>query len=346
MTARRKSGGSLFQLEGVRKREEYAHRIRKYEKILILIMLLSFVVFIVIAAVAIFNEGVSAFVSNVESINLFYYFISFLIVFAGYAMRFPKWEMYIRNLGVKIDRTKNFMIYLSMYSMDVTPGRWGRAIVSYTINKLTKVKFSKTFPAVVADIFTDFAGFVVVTVGAAFLVSQYVLVSIGASLLLLIPFIFLYSRTAYNLFRDRLRTHRFFEKLFEVGDRYFKHNKLLGKKAYAYSMLYTIPAMILNGLSLYFVMLAFGVNVGVGYIPTVVFVLSLATMLGMVSGIPANIGVTDATLIGFLVTFFGGMGVTLGLASVITIFTRLVTIWFVQLFGFASLAYTLKYWQA
>ena len=40
---------------------------------------------------------------------------------------------------------------------------------------------------------------------------------------------------------------------------YFENKKLLDTYAYAYSMIYTIPAMFLNGLALYFVMLAFGV---------------------------------------------------------------------------------------
>jgi len=341
----KRSRGPAFGLGDIKKSSDYRNRIRGYEKILILIMLLSFVVFIAIAAFAILNEGVDTFVHSVESINLFYYMIAVIVVFAGYALRFPKWEMYTKRLGVKIERRKNFMIYLSMYSMDITPGRWGRAIVSYTINRLTNVKFSKTFPAVVADIFTDFAGFAIVAVASALLVKQYVLVSIVASSLLLIPFIFLYNKSAYSLFSTRLRKYAMFKKLFEVGDKYFVHNKLLGKRVYFYSMLYTIPAMILGGLSLYFVMLAFGINVGYAYLPTIIFISSISTMLGMVTGLPGNIGVTDATLLGFLVAFFGGFGITLGLASVITIFSRLVNIWFVQLFGFSSLAYTLRYWK-
>ncbi|MGI0141063.1 MAG: lysylphosphatidylglycerol synthase transmembrane domain-containing protein [Candidatus Micrarchaeales archaeon] len=341
----KKAKRSILSLGDIHGHSDYRNRIHGYERIIILIMLLSFVVFAAIAIFGILNAGVATFVKNVESINLFYYLIAVVVVFSGYVLRFPKWEMYIKRLGVKIDRKKNFMIYLSMYSMDITPGRWGRAIVSYTINRLTNVKFSRTFPAVVADIFTDFAGFAIVAVAAAFLVHQYVLVALVASSMLLIPFVFLYSKTAYSIFSTRLRKNKLFSKLFEVGDKYFIHNKLLGKKVYLYSMVYTIPAMIINGLGLYFVMLAFGINVGIAYIPTIIFISSISTMLGMVTGLPANIGVTDATLLGFLVAFFGGFGVDIGLASVITIFSRLVQIWFVQLFGFLSLGYTLRYWK-
>ncbi|MDE1762580.1 MAG: hypothetical protein KGH78_05350, partial [Candidatus Micrarchaeota archaeon] len=90
----KKSRGVGFGLGDIKRSSDYRERIRGYEKILILIMLLSFVVFIAIAAFAILNEGVDTFVKSVESINLFYYLIAVVVVFAGYAVRFPKWEMY------------------------------------------------------------------------------------------------------------------------------------------------------------------------------------------------------------------------------------------------------------
>ena len=336
-----KGRGSLSGGKG----KEYKQNITKYEKILAAIIGISFLVFVVLAAIAIYKIGFGSFISIVRSINLYYYSIALLVVFLAYVVRYPKWEMYMDRLGVRLSRTKNFLIYLSMYSMDITPGRWGRVIVSYTINKITRVKFSKTFPAVVADIFTDFAGFAFVAIAAAFLVHEYVLVAVVASLLLLIPFVFLYNKRAYSIFSTRLRNRRFFKRLFEVGDKYFKHNQLLDKRVYVYSMIYTIPSMAINAASLYFVMLAFGVNVGIVYMPTIIFVFSISTLLGMLTGLPANLGITDATLFGFLITSFGGLGIGIGLASVITIFARMANVWFVQVFGFSSLAYTRRYWK-
>ena len=334
-----------MNLGDITEKSDYRSRIKKYERVLIGILVFSFLVFLVIAGFAIYKEGLGTFVSIVESINLTYYGLALLVVFAAYVIRYPKWALYMKSLGVKLDRTKNFMIYLSMYSMDITPGIWGRAVVSYTINRITGTRVSKTFPAIVADIFTDFAGFAVVAIVAAFIVKQYVLVAIIITVLLLIPFIFLYSKSAYSLFRDRLRKKRFFVRMFAFGDKYFKHNKLLSKRVYAYSMLYTVPSMALNAISLYFVMLAFGVHVGIVYLPLIIFIFTMSTLLGMVTGLPANLGVTDAALFGFLIAAFGSLGVGVALASVITIFSRIANVWFVQLFGFSSLAYTIRYWK-
>jgi uncharacterized protein (TIRG00374 family) len=345
LKSRRENALNIASIEKIEAEVDYKRRIKRIEYILASILLGSLIVFGFIAISAVLNEGFSNFVKAITSINFFYYGIALLIIFSSYLLRFPKWEYYLKKLRVKIPRRKNFIIYLSMYSMDITPGRWGRAVVSYTINKLTKVKFSKTFPAVVADIFTDFLGFAIICVFFAFFVHKYILISLIITAILLLPFVFLYHEKPFTYLKSKLSRFRSMKSFFEVGELYFKNNKLLGKDAYWYSMLYTIPSMFLNGLSLYFVMLSFGVNVGINNIPTIVFIFASSLIFGMITGIPANLGVTDGAMLSALVAFFGGIGVNFGLASLITIFFRIATVWFVEFFGFLALIYTFRYWK-
>ena len=335
----------LGSVGSLRKGHDYVARMNRISKIVMTLLLVSFAVFIIIAALAILKMGVSNFFATIKSINAFYYSLAILTVFLGYLMRFPKWSIYMDKLGIKIGLKKNFMIYLSMYSMELTPGRWGRAIVSYTINKLTKVKFARTFPAVVADIFTDFLGFVILLLGSAFLMHKYILPSLVISALLIVPFVFLYVRKPFEFIRKKFSKSKRLRGFLEVGSLYFKSNKLLDKSAYASSLGYTVPSMFLNGVSLYFVILAFGIHLDPGFIPTVIFIYATSVVLGMISGIPGALGVTDAVLLAALVGFLGGAGISFGLASVITIFFRISTLWFVELFGFAALSYTFRYWK-
>lgn len=345
VATKKADNASIRSIGKIEHEEDYRRRITRLRYVLGSMLAFSAVVFLVIAGLAVLNEGVSAFVKTVESINLLYYMLALLILFLGYLIRFPKWEIYIRRLGIKIDRTKNFLVYLSMYSMDITPGRWGRAVVGVTVNRLTGAKFGKTFPAIVADIFTDFLGFVILALIALAFVRQHVLVSIVAAALLLLPFIFMYHRKPFEFVKRKLSRFSFMKKFFEVGDLYFKENKRLGGDVYVYSIIYTVPAMFLNSVSFYFIMLAFGVPVTLSYLPLVVFIFTSATLFGMLSGVPGTLGVTDAVLLGYLIAFFGPLGVTFGIASVITIFSRIANIWFVQLFGGASLGYTFRYWK-
>ncbi len=335
----------LESMGSMKKSHDYAARMNRISRIVVTLLLISFIVFVMIAALAILKMGISTFFATIKSINAFYYSMALLVIFLGYIARFPKWSIYMRKLGIKVGLKKNFMIYLSMYSMELTPGRWGRAIVSYTINKLTKVKFARTFPAVVADIFTDFLGFVILLLASAFLMHRYIVPSLVISAILIVPFVFLYVRRPFEFIKKKFSKSKRLSSFLRVGSLYFKSNKLLDKSAYASSLGYTVPAMFLNGVSLYFVILAFGVHLNPGFIPTVIFIYATSVILGMISGIPGALGVTDAALLAALVGFLGGAGISFGLASVITIFFRIATLWFVELFGFGALSYTFRYWK-
>lgn len=340
-----KNAFSIGDIDKIEKGIEYERRIGRIRLLITIILIVSFAVFVAIAALAILNEGYSKFVSALYSMNVYYFLLALLVIFIGYIIRYPKWHLYMQKLKVKIPTRINFMVYLSMYSMDITPGRWGRAVVSYTINKLTGIKFAVTFPAVVADIFTDFLGFVVILLATTILLHKFVALSITITMLLLIPFVFIYVKRPFEYVKRKFGHVKRLKSVFEAGDVYFKNNKLLTGGAYVYSMVYTIPAMFLNGLALYYVMLGFGVPLTPADIPTVLFIFTSSLILGMVSGLPATLGITDAALIGYLLLFFPST-ITIGLAAIITIFFRFASIWFVQGFGSLALLNTMKYWHA
>ncbi|MGC8479844.1 MAG: lysylphosphatidylglycerol synthase transmembrane domain-containing protein [Candidatus Micrarchaeia archaeon] len=324
--------------------DENQIKFAKAKKIIILMMSISLLIFLVIAFVAVLNEGLSKFVLSILSINPFYFLISILVIFLGYVMRYPKWELYLKRLGIRIKRNTNFMIYLSMYSMDMTPGRWGRGVVAYTVNRITKTKFGKVLPAVIADNFTDFLGFAVLSLIMAFLVNKYLDVSLFITFLLLIPFLFLFNKKPFEFVKSRFGHIRFLRGFFKEGLLYFKNVHYLGLDVYLYSMIYTIPSMFMNGLALYFVILSTGITLGISAIPVVVFIYTSSLLIGVITGIPGALGVTDTALISYLLVFFSSSGIDFGMASLITILFRIVSLWFVEGFGFASLIYTLKYW--
>ncbi len=323
----------------------YLRRFKKARSIILVILAASLFVFVLVALFGILNEGAGRFVATLFSINIAYYALAFAVLFSGYLLRFPKWEYYMKKLKVRIKRWDNFVVYLSLYSMDITPGRWGRSVVSYTINKISGVKFAKTFSAVVADIFTDFLGFAILALFAAVLLHKYESVSIVIAAVLLLPFIFLFNRGPFMLIERHFGHIKRLGGFFSMGHAYFKNNRMLGRNAYVYSMLFTIPSQFINGLALYLVILSFGIKMGVAYIPAVLFIYSSSLLLGMITGIPATLGVTDAALVGYLTIFFSGLGINIGTATLITIFFRIVSVWFVEGFGFAAFFYSMRYWK-
>ena len=341
----------IEDMDDIRAAKQYRKAVGSARSAVYIIFALSLLTFVAIAALAMYKEGVNAFVETFESVNLRYFALALGIILFSYTIRYPKWALYLKRLGVRIPLWKNFVIYMSMYSMDVTPGRWGRAIVSYTMNKLSGVHFARTFPAVVADIFTDFLGFAVITDVAAIAVGRFVFVALLITTILMVPFFFVYVQRPFDYvkskfvkYRSRWGALRRLDAIFSTATLYFKHNRKLGFGTFVYSMLITIPSMFLNGMALYVTMLAFGIPLNFSQIPIVMFIFSSSLVLGMVTGIPGTLGVTDAALIGQLQIFFPA---TIGLsaASAITIFFRIASVWFVQGFGLVALIYTMRYWK-
>lgn len=347
----RRKGVNLKTMDTIKSKGQYKSAVNSARSAVFFILFLSFLVFVAIAAYAVWQEGVSNFVHTLESVNLEYFVAALALIFVSYAMRFPKWSLYLQRLGVKIPTGRNFVIYLSMYSMDITPGRWGRAIVSYTINRLSNVKFAVTFPAVVADIFTDFLGFAIITDATALIVGKFVVLSFVITFLLIVPFLFVYIqrpfeyvKKKYLKFRNRFRLLKKLDIVVSTADLYFKHNKKLGIGPFLYSMALTIPSMFFNGMALFLIIESFGVPLNGSSVATVLFIFSSSLVLGMITGIPGTLGVTDAALVSQLQIFFPGV-IDLGMASAITILFRIASVWFVEGFGFAAFLYTLRYWK-
>lgn len=349
--ADRKNSRKIDGVKGIRSRKDYRKAVASARKAVIVILGLNILVFAAIIGLVAADGGLGSMMHALETMNAWYFAAALAVIFFSYSIRYPKWSLYLRRLGVHIRTARSYVIYLSMYSMDMTPGRWGRAVASYTINRLSNVKFARTFPAVVADIFTDFLGFAIVTDVSAIIVGKFIVISFILTLLLMVPFFFvyverpfIYVKKKFLRIRRRFRIARKLDTIFSTATLYFEHNKKLGVGAFAYSMLLTVPSMFLNGMALYLTMMAFGVPLGLSDIPVVLFIFSSSIVIGIITGIPAAVGITDAALIGQL-SFFFPSSINLGLASVITIFFRIASIWFVQAFGFVAFLYTLRYWE-
>jgi uncharacterized membrane protein YbhN (UPF0104 family) len=295
----------------------------------------SFAVFIIIA----FIGGIGTVVRTILDSNLYIYLLAFLAVFLGILLRFGKWQYYLKTLELKVPLKKNLIVYLSLYSMNITPGMLGRVLVAYTISRLTDVKISSVVPIVTMDIFTDFMGTAVVAILAAIYFHQYVLYVLGLDILLIIPYAFILNDWFYRVIKRIFRNRRFLEMFTLYGDEYFASQSALNTpKTYAVSMAATIPATVLSAMALYFTLLATGI---VPHVAGTIFIYTSAHIFGMATAIPGNIGVTDGALVALLGSTFH---LSTGVASAVTIMTRFATLWFGISLGGVLLIYTFRYW--
>ena len=317
--------------------EEYLHLIRRLTYFIGGGFAVSFLIFIILA----YLGGLNKVINIVESANLTLYFLAFLAVFIGYLLRFVKWSYYLKKVGIKVPKRKSLVVYLSLYSMDLTPGKFGRVLAAYTLNRLTDKKITHLVPIVAMDIFTDFLGVGIVAIIVALYFHTFIIEIAIIDILLLIPYLFILNSWFYKIIKKYIKSKRFL-KLFSIyGDEYFIAQSTLNtKKTYTISLLVSVPAAFMNASSLYFSLLAIHVKIAPEVLKTV-FVSNSTLLFGMVTGVPGNLGVTDASLVTLVSTAFS---LNLSLSSAATIMARFATLWFGVLLGGVFLIYSFRYW--
>ncbi len=317
-------------------RKQYLGAVRKLRMFVVLGLAASFVVFLLVAVFG----GFFKVIGTIESANLYYYLIAFICVFLGYMVRYMKWGYYLHTLKIKVRQAKSFLIYLSAYSMDITPGRVGRIIAAYTLKKVTRIKFMSIVPIVTMDLFTDFFGFAILALVTAIYIGRYLLYVVTFDIVLIIPFVLVINPWIFNYIKTRKKKGYIFRKLEQHGKHYYMSQNRLNKPSiYITSLVFTVPADILNSLGLYFSLLAVGIK------PRVLvslFIFATSQIFGMVSTVPGSIGVADATLVALLKTM---LGLNSTLSSAVTIMARIATLWFCIVLGMIVLVYTIRYWN-
>ena len=327
-----------YGIIGVKKLDKkgYMKFIKRIGIFAVAAFVVSFVVFMVIALYGSFSKVVEI----ASTANPWIYSLAFVAVFAGFLLKYGKWSYYMKTLGLKVPARKNFAVYMSVYSMDITPARIGRVVAAYTLNKITKLKFAQIVPIVTMDIFTDFLGTALLALIVSLYLNRYVLYVAVIDLLLLVPFVFIIDDWAYNQIKKRMKNGRLLRLFSIYGDQYYASQSVLNNpKIYLMSVFFTLPAELLNSFALYFTLRSIGV------IPSIsesVFAYSTTMVFGMVSSLPGGIGVTDGTMVALLNSVYG---LSASVSSAATIMSRMATLWFGVILGAAFLLYTIRYWN-
>ena len=337
MSEKKKKGSIWYTITNVNEldKKEYLELIRRVALFVGLGFVASFIVFFVIALLG----GIGNVVKTIEDANPLFYSLAFVAVLAGYLLRFLKWLYYTKRLQLKVPLKKNFIIYMSQYSMNITPGKLGRVLVAYTLSRVTNIKTSNILPIVTIDIFTDFLGVGILALVTAIYFDQFVIYVLAIDLVLMVPYLFILNDWFYRIMKRIFKKRRFIETFTLYGDEYFASQSTLNTPmTYIVSLAVTIPAAFLNAMALLFALLSIGIA---PHVITSAFVESSSNLFGMITGIPGNIGVTDGSLVALIGTLFKTSFAT---SSAITIMTRFATLWFGVLLGGVTLLYSFRYW--
>jgi uncharacterized membrane protein YbhN (UPF0104 family) len=249
----------------------------------------------------------------------------------NYALRFLRWELYLRSLGATLPLGRSLGVFLTGFLLSVTPGKAGELGKAWLVRELGGGPALRVAPAVVAERVTDLLGVAaLLAVGALPFPGGPWWAALGLAAVVLGVAVFTWQRWADWLFAHLAR-------LPVVGPR-------AGTLATVYQGLRNLLTPRLLAMGLLLATLAWGAE-GVGFVIAVraytpragflagVFDYTASTFLGSASMLPGGLGAAD----GVLTALLRAQGLDTARATLITFIIRGATLWFSVLLGLLAL---------
>jgi uncharacterized protein (TIRG00374 family) len=257
-----------------------------------------------------------------------------LLSLANYALRFLRWQSYLRALGIRIPVGSSVAIFVAGLAMSVTPGKIGEFLKSYLLREAHAVPMARSAPLVFAERVTDLFALLLL---ASFGVASYggpsaIPILLAAAAALGFGVALLQSRVlsgrALSLLARLPVGRRVAPRIEEALD---ASRILLAPRPFAAGLLLATLAWLCECWEYGLAFTAFGVD---GFrFPVAVFAYSFSTVAGVVS--PGGIGPTDVGLIELARRFTPGLPREVATAA--SFLVRVCTLWFAVALGAAAL---------
>ncbi len=251
-----------------------------------------------------------------------------------------RFHRFLRALNINTPLKKSILIYVTGLAFAVTPVGSGQVIRSQIIKKQFGFAVSKTSPIVLIEKWNELNAALLILVGFALVESMLessIIVIVGVGLALFI-FGMMRNRLLFSLFSKitlRFPRLKVLEESVVVSRDALK--LLTSRRVVLEAFIFTVPAMILQAVSVFFVFHAFGVKITF-ITSTQIFYVALIS--GVLSFIPGGLVVTEASMLGLLIKYYDH-DVRLLATSIIII--RFVTVWYPTLLGILTSQFILRY---
>ena len=262
--------------------------------------------------------------------------LALLLSTGNYVLRFVKWEIFLRQLDIRVPLGRSALIFTAGFTMSVTPGKMGEVLKSVLLRQSDGVPVARSAPVVLAERLTDFIALLVL---AATGIGTY---QYGVTALYVMAGFVVVSIVAVSTPAVALQVLALIDKIPLV-------NKVGPKLHEAYdstrTLLRPVPLISTSALSVaswglecvafWLILHGFDAVPGAGVNMDLfggTFVFSMTTILGAISFMPGGLGVAEASMIGALKLL--GMVTSGAVASAAAVLTRLATLWWAVGWGF------------
>ena len=299
------------------------------------LMLFGILIFYVIfIAYSDFQE----FSINISQFEFSYLPIILAFVFLGIMIKSLRQQLLYKQIEVCISFKTGILLFISGLSMEATPGGSGELIKSYYLKKKFGYPLAKTFPTVIMERLLDLTGIAGILLIVGLLLDNYNIISLMLILLSTLSLIFASGKKKklFNFLLSILEKIPILKKqAASFSESYQVFGELTSSKIMTKTLGLSFFVWMTDAIMIYFIFIGFNLNFDIIFST---FSMYSSLLLGVLTMIPAGIGVTEVSFVEIL----RGEGVDTATSTSLIILFRLVTIWFLTVLGFCATRYFLK----
>lgn len=245
----------------------------------------------------------------------------------NYALRFVRWQSYLRAVGHSVPNRPSLHIYLAGFALTTTPGKAGEALRGVLL-KPWGVPYPRSFAVFVSERLSDLFAVVLLSLFGLSLYPDARLMIVLGVVLVLAGFVVLSQRRLIEWALQGLAERQ--GKLMVLA-RHLLHVLLEAQRCHRPGLLIgatllSVLAWSAEAVAFYWILQWMGADIALTF---AVFVYAVAMLAGAISFMPGGLGGAEAVMVGLLV--WKGMPGADAIAA--TVLIRLATLWFAVAVG-------------
>jgi uncharacterized protein (TIRG00374 family) len=254
----------------------------------------------------------------------------------NYALRYLRWEIYLRRTGATLSRGRSLAVFLVGFLLGVTPGKAGELGKAWLVRELGGGRALRVVSVVLAERVTDVLGTVVlVALGALPLPGGPWIAAAGLATVAAAVILLTWRRGAHRIFAVLRRMPVLGSRVPHLEEMYDRLRELLSPGLAVMATMLATVAWAAEGLGFWLVVRNYAPKAD---LLVSVFNYTAANVLGGLSMLPGGLGAAEGSLAALL----HEQGLATADAGSITLVIRAATLWFSVLFGVAVLPFVAR----
>lgn len=252
---------------------------------------------------------------------------------ANYALRFVRWQFYLRAMDHKIAHGPSLQIYVAGFALTTTPGKAGEALRGVLLLRWG-VPFAKSLAAFLSERLSDLVAVVALTlVGLTTYPATQPMIALGTAAIGAVLLVISNKTVLSRLRAVAQGPSRWRSLLRQLSEVLLQARRCHSPQLLAVATSLSLVAWAAEAWAFYLILHWMGLAVPIEF---AVFVYAVSMLAGALSFMPGGLGGAEVAMVALLVM----SGVSGAEAIAATVLIRLATLWFAVALGAVALMTT------